>query len=90
MQVVWLRNASDVQLFGYGGNACPMESYPSGFADYPTSLFRVEGSTNISLVSLTSYEMGKKNVPFLYLLSFVLSRQARDKHRKSSKKAWFS
>jgi hypothetical protein len=65
VQVVWLRNASDVQLFGYGGNACPMKSYPSGFADYPTSLFRVEGSTNISLVSLTSYEMGKNDVHFL-------------------------
>jgi hypothetical protein len=72
VQVVWLRNASDVQLFGYGGNACPMKSYPSGFADYPTSLFRVEGSTNISLVSLTSYEMGKKNVPF-FILTIICS-----------------
>jgi hypothetical protein len=56
--VLWLRNATGVKLYGYGGNACPCSEYPAGFAQFKPSLFRVEDSTNIDLVSLTSYEMG--------------------------------
>lgn len=55
--VVWLRNASDVRLYGYGGNACPQKSYPAGFAQVTPSLFRVDDSRAITLVNLISYDM---------------------------------
>ena len=55
--MLWLNNASDVQLYGYGGNACPRARYPAGFAQFLPSLFRIQESTNISLVNLISYEM---------------------------------
>ena len=55
--VVWLKNASDVGLYGYGGNACPQESYPTGFVQVTPSLFRIDDSRAITLVNLISYDM---------------------------------
>jgi hypothetical protein len=54
--VMWLRNVTDVNLYGYGGNACPGKSYPPGFVQQPT-LFRVDDSSDVSLVNLISYDM---------------------------------
>jgi len=34
-----------------------MALYPAGFADFPTSLFRLEQSRNVTLRGLTSYDM---------------------------------
>ena len=55
--VLWLRNASGVGVYGYGGNACPGASYPAGFAQRTPSLFRVDDSEDVTLVDLTSYAM---------------------------------
>jgi hypothetical protein len=54
---VWLKNATDVGVYGYGGNACPQETYPAGFAQVTPSLFRVDDSRVITLVNLISYDM---------------------------------
>lgn len=59
--VLWMRNSSDVYLSGYGGNACafaPSTGYPTGFADYPPTLWRIEGSRNYTLANMMGYEMG--------------------------------
>ena len=56
--VLWLRNATRVNMFGYGGNACPFEgTYPPGFAPFPPSLFRLQESSQVTLASLISWDM---------------------------------
>ena len=55
--MLWLRNVTGVQLYGYGGNACPALAYPPGFAQYRPSLFRIEASRDVTLVNLVSYDM---------------------------------
>ena len=54
---MWLKNATDIGLYGYGGNACPQESYPAGFAQVTPSLFRIDDSSAITMVNLISYDM---------------------------------
>lgn len=46
-----------MRLYGYGGNACPQQTYPAGFAQVTPSLFRVDDSRAITLVNLISYDM---------------------------------
>ena len=56
--ILWLRNVENVTLYGYGGNAAalPMtDKYPTGYAQYTPSLFRVENAKNTRLVHLNDY-----------------------------------
>mmetsp|Transcript_71907 Transcript_71907/g.169260 ORF Transcript_71907/g.169260 Transcript_71907/m.169260 type:complete len:162 (-) Transcript_71907:462-947(-) len=57
--VLWVRQSTNVHLYGYGGNACawPFNStYPPSFVDLPPSLFRVQDS-RVDLISLVDYAM---------------------------------
>jgi hypothetical protein len=58
--VLWLRNATAVNLYGYGGNACPFTAaagYPPSYAAFTPSLFRLDDSYDVRLVNLISWDM---------------------------------
>ncbi len=53
--VLWIRDSDNINLYGYGGNAAALaagDTYPQGFQQFVPSLFRVERTTNLRLVSL--------------------------------------
>ena len=53
--VLLIKNSSKIHVYGYGGNAAAFESnhtWPTGFANYTPTLFRIENSTEIVLANI--------------------------------------
>ena len=59
--VAWFRDSSNITLFGYGGNACPLAfntSYPPGYHQATPSLFRFTNTHNARIINLIDFAMG--------------------------------
>ena len=55
---LWVSGSSDVLMTGHGGNALPPPAsggYPSPFAPFTPSLYRVTNSTRVTLANLWRY-----------------------------------
>lgn len=56
--VLWIRQSKGIYFYGYGGNAAAFplgQKYPSGYAQYSPSLFRVEDCSDTKLINLVDY-----------------------------------
>ena len=52
---IWVADASDFSLLGYGGNASPFPVdcyYPPGYAQYTPSLLRVERTKKLLIANI--------------------------------------
>jgi len=52
---LWITNSTNVNVYSHGGNARPIATggtYPPGFAAFPPSLYRLQGSCPVRLVNL--------------------------------------
>eukprot|EP00730_Choanoeca_flexa_P019543 TRINITY_DN9551_c0_g1_i1.p1 TRINITY_DN9551_c0_g1~~TRINITY_DN9551_c0_g1_i1.p1 ORF type:complete len:795 (+),score=134.21 TRINITY_DN9551_c0_g1_i1:141-2387(+) len=59
--VGWVNRASNVTIYGYGGNACPFPyntSYPQGYHNATPSVFRFTQATNSRIYNLIDFATG--------------------------------
>eukprot|EP00295_Goniomonas_pacifica_P040024 CAMPEP_0175985146 /NCGR_PEP_ID=MMETSP0108-20121206/49397_1 /TAXON_ID=195067 ORGANISM="Goniomonas pacifica, Strain CCMP1869" /NCGR_SAMPLE_ID=MMETSP0108 /ASSEMBLY_ACC=CAM_ASM_000204 /LENGTH=176 /DNA_ID=CAMNT_0017316091 /DNA_START=61 /DNA_END=590 /DNA_ORIENTATION=+ len=63
---IWVRDAVEFFLLGYGGNASPFPlhcPYPPSYAQYPPSLIRIERTPHVTLGNIMVQEGARLDLP---------------------------
>ena len=66
---IWMRNTSDLSLFGTGGNGVamlPNLTLPHGFAQFPPTLYRLQSSCPVKMYNVMDQFYWNSNFIFVY------------------------
>ena len=80
---LWVRNCTNFNAFSYGGNLKPLptgRSYPQGFAQYPTSLYRFENTCPMTVTNLVDQISFPKDNDWNFVYEWYRGRELLTAH----------